>query len=432
MQRFLMALALAVPLTACNPPEYSAPGPGNPVPNLEPGVSAGLQPSSAPEQNLGQAPDAGVQAGAVFDLGVNRFGIDLYQELRGAAGGNLVVSPLSVALALGMVLPGADAEASAELLTLFGADDVEAVSRGLHGLSQVMRQHGEQDGITLTLANRGFVDDSLSLDEEYLATLAAVYGFGLGTVDYAQPEAARAGINQWVAGQTSQLIEELMPEGSIGEDTRLTLVNAVYLLAEWQHGFDEAQTMERPFFFADGGEALVLTMYTMLTAPVLEGATFRAVELPYKHNGLALLVIAPDDLAAFEDTFNAEWLDGMVDELKPQSIGLSLPKLETRFGSSLKDSLQALGAERLFCGGCNALPGIAPPLELAVSDIVHEAYLRVDEKGTEAAAATGAVLAVTSVMMPDLLVEVDRPYLLVLRDRETGAILFLARVMDPR
>lgn len=432
MKRFLIILGLVLPLAACSPPESTPSEPNEPVPHLDPGVDSELQPTPDPGHDPSQPPGAENQPGAALDLDVNRFGIDLYHELRETTEGNLVVSPLSVVLALGMVLPGADAEASAELLELLGADDVEAVNRDLGTLSEAIRQRGEQEGVTLTIANRGFVDETLTLDDNYLTTLAEQHGFGLDTVNYDEPETARSDINNWVAEQTNQLIEELMPEGSISEDTRLTLVNAIYLLAEWQDGFDEAQTMERPFFFADGSEARVPTMRATLTLPVIDSPTYRAVELPYKNDELAMLVIAPEDLATFNDHLDADMIDGIVEELNPQLVELSLPKLETRFSSSLKESLQALGVERLFCGGCNALPDIAPPAELAVSDVVHEAYLRVDEKGTEAAAATGAVVSVTSAVMPTLVMRVDRPYVLALRDRETGAILFLARVMDPR
>lgn len=436
MKRFLIALALILPLAACSPPESSSPGrggePNEPVPHLDPGVDSELHPAPDPGHDPSQPPGAENQPNAALDLNINGFGIDLYHELRETTEGNLVVSPLSVVLALGMVLPGADAEASAEVLELLGADNVDVVNRDLSRLSQIIQARGEQEGVTLTLANRGFVDETLTLDDNYLTTLGDEYGFGLETVNYGEPEAARGDINSWVAEQTNQLIEELMPEGSIHEDSRLTLVNAIYLLAEWQDGFDEAQTMDRPFFFADGSEARVPTMRATRTLSVLDSSSYRAVELPYKNDELTMLVIAPEDLRTFDQTLDADMINGIVDELRPQLVELSLPKLETRFSSSLKESLQAMGVERLFCGSCNALPDIAPPAELAVSDVVHEAYLRVDEEGTEAAAATGAVVSVTSAAIPTLVMRVDRPYVLALRDRETGAILFLARVMDPR
>lgn len=424
MKRFCIALGLVLSLVACTPDSADTEREGmvDTVQEATPGTDI----DTGVDESLDEALDT--------SLDVNRFGFNLYHSLREDSDENLVISPLSVALALGMILPGADEEAAVELLQVLHASDVDAVNRELGTLRQAMEARGQAEGITLTIANRGFVGEDFSLDSTYVDTLSEWYDFGMETVDYGQPEAARGVINQWVSERTNDLIEELLPSGSIDADTRLTLVNAIYLLADWQEAFDEEHTANRSFFFADGSEDWVPTMRTTLTVPVHDSATYQAVELPYRNEELALLIVTPKDLdlASFEETLDAEMFDAIVEELSPQFIELSLPKLETRFNSSLQESLQDIGAERIFCGRCNALSGIAPPAELAVSDVVHETYLRMDEKGTEAAAATGVVVAVTSAPLPVLVLKVDRPYFMALRDRETGAILFLGRVMDPR
>ena len=189
------------------------------------------------------------------------------------------------------------------------------------------------------------------------------------------------------------------------------------LVERWNSRFSSPTTVKR-----------AIAEHAVRDAPPGSTAHLPAVGY-HKNDELTMLVIAPERPPSM--TLGCRHDRRHCGELNPQLVELSLPK-RTRFSSSLKESLQALGVERLFCGGCNALPDIAPPAELAVSDVVHEAYLRVDEKGTEAAAATGAVVSVTSAVMPTLVMRVDRPYVLALRDRETGAILFLARVMDPR
>lgn len=432
MKRLCLALSLALPLAACSPDPADTEMSQRPVEDVVPQSLTETTPEAAVDWTLREELDVDTEESVPLDLDVNRFGLELYHSLREDNDGNLVISPLSVAFALGMVLPGADAEAADELLEVLHGADVDTVNQDLGTLHAVIEARDQADGVTLTIASRGFVDEGLSLDSTYTDTLSEWYDFGVDTVNYADPETARDTINQWVSGRTNDLVKELLPSGSIDENSRLTLVNAVYLLADWQDAFDKGQTTDRSFFFADGSEDRVPTMRATRNIPVVDSATYQAVELPYKNDELVMLIIAPKDLADFEATLDAESLGAIVEELRPQFIELSLPKLETRFNGSLQDALVDLGAERIFCGGCNALPGIAPPAELAVSDVVHETYLRMDEKGTEAAAATGAIVQTTSIQIPALVVQVDRPYFMALRDRQTGAILFLGRVMDPR
>jgi len=377
-------------------------------------------------------PKAGQAAEVVTD-GITGFGIKLYQYLGEDNDENLIISPLSIALALGMVLPGADDEAADELREVLGVVDTDSADRGLSSLQKAMKKRNETDGVTLNIANGGFVHRDLQLNPAYVDRLSQWYGLGMQPVDYNEPEAARETINVWVAQRTNDLIEELLPEGSVDRQARLTLVNAIYLLAEWQHTFDEAQTSGQPFFFMDGTEDEVPTMRGSFTVPVVIGEDYQAVELPYRGGELAMLIVVPDDdLSAFEQGLSAERLQMIVDNLDTRSLELWLPKVEARFNSSLREALERLSVQRLFCGPCNPLAEIAPPAELSVFDVMHETYLRMDETGTEAAAATGVVVGVTSVPAEPLTFRVDRPYLMALRDRATGALLFLGRVTDPR
>ncbi|MFA5632180.1 MAG: serpin family protein [Porticoccaceae bacterium] len=393
-------------------------------------LTAALTGCSTPENPVVEQESREVTAAAGID--VNRFGVDLYRALREREEGNLIVSPLSVALALGMVLPGADDEAGGELLRALHAGDSDVANRDLSILRKTLEERGDAEGVTLTIANRGFADESFTLDATYVEALSQDHGVDIARVDYGQPEAARSTINRWVAERTNDLIAELLPMGSINADTRLTLVNAIYLLADWQHAFDVGLTRERPFNLADGSVVEVATMEATLTVPVVTGDDYQALELPYKGDALAMLIVVPNDLAAFEATLSSDKLADIVADLVSRPVQLSLPKVEARFSASLVAPLQAVGVRRIFCSQCNALPGIAPPAALSVSDVVHETYLRMDEKGTEAAAATGVVVTLTSAPLPSLTVNVDRPYFTVLRDRHTGSILFLGRVMDPR
>lgn len=405
MKQFWTTLALALSLTACAPASDSG--------------STAMHDASASLD-----PAAGTS--------VNHFGLDLYHQLRGASDGNLVVSPLSVALAMGMILPGADVEARDELLAALGADSADTARHRLSALQQAMTERDKVEGITLASAQRGFAQHDFPLRQHYVDQLAQWYDFTIEPLDYRQPEAARRTINHWVAEQTNNLIDELLPPGTLDSSARLTLVNTIYLLADWRYPFDEDSTSEQPFFFADGSEDRIPTMTASLNVDTASGDGYRAVELPYQGDELAILIIVPDDFAAFEATLDSQRIDAITAELQPDRVQLWLPKTEVRFNSSLAPALKSLGVQRVFCSSCDPLPGISATGGLVLSDVVHATYLRMDEAGTEAAAATGAVIAVTSMPLPPPELRVDRPYLLGLRDRTSGALLFFGRVMDPR
>lgn len=364
--------------------------------------------------------------------GINDFGIGLYQYLGADNDDNLIISPLSIALALGLVLPGADKETANKLRQLLGVANGDSAERTLSNLQKAMEARNEMDGITLNIANGGFVHRDFQLSPAYLDKLAHWYGLGMQPVDYNKPETARKTINTWVAQHTNQLIEELLPQGAIDHEARLTLVNAIYLLAEWQHTFDEAQTGKQPFFLMNGTEDAVPTMRANFAVPIVIGEDYRAVELLYRGGELSMLIVVPDVLAAFEKRLSAERLQTIVDNLEARSIELWLPKVEAGFNISLRAALEGLGLRRLFCSRCNPLAEIAPPAELSVFDVMHETNLRVDETGTEAAAATGVMIGVTSIPAKPFTFRVDRPYLMALRDRSSGTLLFLGRITDPR
>lgn len=363
---------------------------------------------------------------------VNRFGIDLYKAMDAAPDENLVISPVGVASALGLLLPGSVDQARDELLAGLHLPDLATANDGLSGLgAELAARDGEE--VTLSLASRGFVQDGYSLHQEYVRTLESWYGAELATVDYAErPEAARREINTWVSDRTNALIPELMPDGSVTPLTRLVLANAVYLLADWETPFDPERTGDGSFHLPDGNEIHVPMMRDQRRVPVSVGDGYRAAELAYAGDSLSMLVIIPEDMAAYSAGLDAGRINGIAEALEPREASLWLPRLETRTRTSLVDSLRGLGIERVFEPDAGWLTGIADDRRLHVSAVQHETYLRVDEQGTEAAAGTGISVGVTSLGPEPVRIHADRPYLLVLRDRDTGAILFFGRIADPR
>lgn len=371
-------------------------------------------------------------------VAVNAFGLDLYRKLA-ADGGNVVVSPASIALALAMARAGAHGATATEMDAVLHdvASDANAVwlnalDLALTGRSGTFKDEtGKSHDVTLRIANATFGQRGLTLVHAYLDALASRFGAGVRLVDYVtETEAARTLINGWVDGQTEHRIPELLVPGIITTDTRLTLVNAIYLKAAWQTPFPESGTKAGAFNLADGSSLEVPMMTTTASLPYAAGDGWRAVELPYIGGSLAMTVIVPDDLAAFEASLSAEQLAGIVGDLREFDVTLSLPKFGIETKAMLADLLAALGMPSAFDPARADFSGITTEEALYISDVVHQANIDVDEKGTTAAAATAVVMRATA-GQEQVALQVDRPFLFALRDRPTGAVLFLGRVTDP-
>jgi serpin B len=420
---WLLAAITAISLSACGDRGgEEAPAAAAPIEELAPSDWA-IEAESAT--------DADIDAAAA----VTRFGIDLYRSLKasGSVEGNLIVSPISVAAALGMLLPGTMGEAQQALLQVLHLPDVAVAQTGLAHLTASMRSRADDDGVRLDLANRAFVQSGYALREPYLESLRDSGSEPMADVDYeGDAEAARRQINAWVAERTNRLITELLAQGTVDAATRLTLVNTVYLLADWSQPFDAERTAPAMFRLGNGDGIEVPMMRDTRTVPLSVAEDYRAAELVYAGEALSLLLIVPEDLDRFVSSFDLARLESIIADLRAREASLMLPKLDTRSRSALAGTVAELGAPQIFEPDAGWLTGIADDRSLHVSGIAHETVLRMDEKGTEAAAATGITIGVTSLPPPPVEIHADRPYLLILRDRETGAVLFLGDVVDPR
>ncbi|MGH2408372.1 MAG: serpin family protein, partial [Candidatus Limnocylindrales bacterium] len=271
---------------------------------------------------------------------VDAFGADLYQQLAKAGDGNLVFSPASIALALTMARAGARGQTATQMDAVLHALAADRRFAVLNALDLALSSRsgtfndaaGKPQVVTLNIANAPFAQRGMAIEPTYLDTLAADFGAGLRLVDYAHdPEAARKLINAWVAVRTEQRIPELLAAGSIDNLVRLTLVNAIYLKAAWATPFEVSQTKTGAFMRADGSSVDVPMMHGGGSLPYAEGAGWRAVEMPYVGGSLAMTVIVPDDLAAFERALSPESLSLVISALGSRSVDLTLPRfgLET-------------------------------------------------------------------------------------------------------
>jgi serine protease inhibitor len=377
---------------------------------------------------------------------INAFGMNLYQKV--AAGGgtaNVVFSPASIALALAMTRPGARGTTAAQLDAVLhglaggtaGTDPINALDQALAARSGTFDTAYGPRTVALRIANAPFGQRGETFEQAYLDALASGFGAGLRLVDYkANTDAARRTINAWVADQTANRIPELLGLGVLTADSRLTLVNAIYLKAAWANHFaDKESSTPLPFHRADGTSVDVPMMWGGGHLQYAAGTGWQAVELPYVGDQLAMLVIAPDSLADFEKSFDAASLGAIVNGLYERTVDLRLPRFSTETKTDVASTLSAMGMPDAFDPDKADFSGITAQDKLYISAVIHQANIDVDENGTEAAAATAVVMAAGAAApaTPEVPVKmtVDRPFIFALRDRTTGAVLFLGRIGDP-
>ena len=365
----------------------------------------------------------------------------LYDALA-AKPGNLVLSPYSVAVALAMTVNGAEGQTAEEMQDVLSVADLDRFNDGLNALTQhveglagkVTRGDDSTAELALDTANALFGQRDTEWQEPFLDTLASSYGAGMRLVDYkAAAEAARNLINDWTATQTHDRIPEILAEGVIDELTRLVLVNAIYLKAPWEEPFDTSSTAKRPFRTDDGQIVQADTMSLGLSSSgYARGDDWEAVRILYAGGALAMTVVLPAEGRL--DQVSAEVTDGRLAEIlaanKPTMVQLSLPKWEFRTQAALADVLKAMGMSTAFDPNAADFSAMTQQEQLYIAAVAHEAFIAVDEEGTEAAAATAVIMGTTSMPRYQEVV-VDRPFLFVIHDVEQGTPLFLGRVSDP-
>jgi len=370
------------------------------------------------------------------------FAADLYAILAREEEGNLVLSPYSIMVALAMTRAGATGETLEQISAVLHADQAGDLDAGLNAIDQELaKRSGEYDWVDkkvqleLVPVNQLWGQRDYPFHDAYLDTLAAQYGAGMRLVDYIKAtEDARQAINGWVSDQTRERIPELIPQGVLNTDTRLVLTNAIYLNAPWMHRFNEQSTAAAPFTLLDGSTVEAQMMRLGEELRYAEGRGYEVVELPYVDGSLAMVVVVPDEgrFEEFEAAFSAGTLDEAIGMLQTAQVNLSFPKFEFRVPTGLKDPLIEMGMPVPFDPGQADFSGMSPDgQDLYIQDVLHEAFISVDEEGTEAAAATAVVVGVTSAPERTVTLDVDRPFMFFIRDNETGALLFMGRVLDP-
>ncbi len=415
-----------------------------PAPETEPTQNANeAHPSGVAHSSKARNPTPNINETELQELsaGNSAFAIDLYQAIR-EGGDNLFFSPYSISLALAMTYGGARSQTAQEMAeTLYFSLPDEQVHAGFNALDlELASRNNEGDemmpGFKLNIANSAWAQYDRPFKQDYLDLLAENYGAGLYLTDFVQdPEGSRQAINNWVSDETEGKIEDLIPPGAIDALTRLVLANAIYFNAAWQTVFDTDLTDEAPFYLLDDSQVNVPMMAHSSATRLgyARGDGYQAIELPYNGGELSMAILVPEDgtFADFEASLTPEKLSEILGSLQIQQVELRMPRFSFDSEFGLSNALQQLGMQDAFNPQAADFSGIDGTREMVIKDVIHKAFVDVNEEGTEAAAATAVIIGLTSMPVTDIKLTIDHPFIFLIQDKPTGTILFLGRVLDP-
>jgi serpin B len=443
MRSFAPLLSLAFLCAACDPPTPAATSSSGalpmPAPSVSQGVVANTSTPAAPTPPV--APPAPGELGALAKSN-NALAFDLYAKARAHAG-NLALSPISISSALTMTWGGARGDTAAQMKKVLHAEGEAGQAMDVAG--KLLASFGNEGSkVTLRVANRLFGEKTYSFEQAYLDRTKAAFGAPLEGLDFkGAVEPSRAHINDWVAKQTQDRIKDLIPSGGLNAQTRLVLTNAIYFLGDWMSPFEKDSTRPAPFHATATATSDVPTMNQAHSFRFAATDGVKVLEMPYAGGEVAMTFVLPDapaGLDAVEKRLTPATIDAWLGAMKSDQVIVALPKFEINPAASLSlgDMLKELGMPVAFDPEKADFTGIANPPSpadrLFISKVFHKAFVKLDEKGTEAAAATAVVMATRGAAAPTKPpseFRADHPFLFFLRHVKSGAILFMGRVSDP-
>ena len=367
--------------------------------------------------------------------GNNAFALDLYAQLK-TQEGNLFLSPYSISTALAMTFAGARENTEKQMAqVLYFTLEQRRLHSAFSSLETQLKDY-VKEGIELNIANALWLQTGYNFLKDFLELTEEHYDAGLNHVDFAKDsEAARKKINIWVEQKTNNRIQKLIKPGMITPLTRLVLTNAIYFKGEWANQFEEELTQENPFYITPENTVDVPMMNQEDRFKYFESDELQILEVPYKGDDLSMVILLPikkDGLTELEDSVNTDRFQEWMNALAWRQVTVFFPKFtmtcEFKLGSALAD----MGMPIAFTGEAD-FSGMTGEKDLFISEVVHKAFVDVSEEGTEAAAATGVIMELTSVVEPTLpaVFRADHPFIFMIRDNHSGSILFIGRVVDP-
>ena len=369
--------------------------------------------------------------------GNNQFAIELYKKLAQGKSTNFFVSPYSVSSALAMTYAGAKGATAREMSRVLHFTPTQ-----LHQDNKLLADHFDKinrKGLKLKVANSLWAEKTQKFLPAYLTLNNKYYKAKVSNLDFkSKPERSRLIINKWVEGKTNKKIKNLIPKGLINQTTRLVLTNAIYFKGDWKYIFKKSQT--KKMLFIAGNKRFPGTKFMRMQRRFryTENKQLQAIELPYKDDKMSLLVLLPKNKGGIQEVekqLSAQKLAQLMDDSFYTKVKLSLPKFKMTISSKLKAPLKQLGMKTAFSNQAD-FTGMTKHSELKISEVVHKAFVEVNEKGTEAAAATAVIMRTKSASVrrsvPPKIFKADHPFIFIIKDNQTGSILFIGKLENPQ
>ncbi|MBN2020979.1 MAG: serpin family protein [Sedimentisphaerales bacterium] len=372
-----------------------------------------------------------------FVEGNNKFALELYQKLQDKQG-NLFLSPYSISTALAMTFAGARGETErqmAKTLQFPATIRNERFHKVFGSIISQLNSAGEKGGFELVVANALWGQKDYKFKDDFLTLVKSNYEGSLEQVDFVkQTEEARKTINDWVENKTKDKIKELIKPGLVDAMTRLVLTNAIYFKGKWALQFKPEQTKDAPFNLRGGEKTTVPMMSQTERFGYTEANNVQVLEMPYVSNTLSMVILLPKENEGIKDlekNFTVENLTGWLGKLRKREVQVFIPRFKLTSEFELAEVLASMGMPDVFSAKAD-FSGMTGARDLFISAVVHKAYVDVNEEGTEAAAATGVGMKLTAIPAPPPVFRADHPFIFLIRDNQTGSILFMGRCANPK
>ena len=410
MKIMVLVLVIIIAISGCN----------EPVNNNEPVQKA--DDSEATEESVIELVNAN-----------NQFAIEMYKEFNNSDSENLFFSPWSISSALAMTYEGAKGNTAKEMQNVFHfpENDISRTSSFAALHNKINESNNEYE---LSTANALWAQKDYPFLEEYTEKIDQYYGGKVTNLDFSDSAGSANTINSWVEDKTKNKIKDLVPSSALSSYTKLVLTNAIYFKGTWIQQFDKSKTEEEDFKITDFEKVEVNMMHIGEKEEFIysENEDLQIIELPYKGEKLSMLILLPkeNDLKPIEDMLTAEKLNELKSEMYSTDVIVSIPKFTFETKYFMVDNLKNMGMHDAF--GNADFSGMDGTKELYISNVIHQAFVDVDEEGTEAAAATAVVMGITSIApKPVKIFYADHPFIFIIQENETGSILFMGKVVNP-
>lgn len=364
----------------------------------------------------------------------NQFGFELFQKVNASLDEpkNTMISPMSVSLALAMVYNGTAGNTKKQMEDMLHKANLnpEDINKSYKDLVSALQSHDPK--VELSISNAIFYRNTFPVKPDFITTNQNYYNAEVSGLDFSKSTEALNKVNGWVNTKTKGKIDKIIEQVNV-EDI-MYLLNAIYFNGEWKYSFDTKATADRPFTKEDNTTVQAPTMTIEKPFNYYSHQKFELLEMPYGSGKYSMLIFLPENGKKTDDVISmmtVENVNDWISKMTEQKKEVFLPKFEFKFDDSLVDELKALGMTDAFNDATANLSGISDAAKLVISAVMHKSYIKVDERGTEAAAVTGITVGVTSVG-PDNSFKVDHPFVFAIREKDTKAILFIGKVMNPK